>query len=165
MVKTPAVVSTIVVLLLIWMGLNLSLDPQEIAVGLAAAVIISVATGGALTGNLFRLLKPARISAAVKYVFYFIWQMVKANIDIFLRVFKPEIPIKPGIVRAELHLNNPRARSIVANSITLTPGTITIDTRGDFIFVHWVFLPAGDVHERTQQMVDSFAGRLEKIFE
>ncbi len=165
MVKTPAVVSTAAVLLLIWMGLNLSLDPQEITIGLAAAVIIGVATGGALTGNLFKLLKPAKFASAVEYVFYFIWQMIKANIDIFFRVFKPVIPIRPGIVKAELHLKSPRARSIVANSITLTPGTITIDTRGDFIFVHWVFLPDGDVHEKTQQMVDSFAGRLEKIFE
>jgi len=165
MIRTPAVVSTAAVLFLIWIGLILSLDTQELVIGLAAALIVSVATGGALTGNLFRLLKPARLAAAVEYVFYFIWQMVKANIDIFFRVFKPVIPVRPGIVKAGLHVKSPRARSIVANSITLTPGTITVDTRGDFIFVHWVFLPEGDVHEKTQQMVDSFAGRLEKIFE
>lgn len=165
MVKAPAVISTAAVLLLLWVGLTLSLDPQELVIGLASAVIIAAATRGALTGNLFRLLKPARLFAAMDYVVYFLWQMIKANVDIFFRVFRPVIPIKPGIVRAELKVESPRARSIVANSITLTPGTLTVDTRGQFIFVHWVFLPEGDVHAKTQKMVDSFAGRLEKIFE
>ena len=91
--------------------------------------------------------------------------MVKANIDIFLRVFKPVIPIRPGIVMARLGVESPRARSIVANSITLTPGTLTVDMKDDLIFIHWVFLPGGDVREKTQKMVDSFAGRLERIFE
>jgi len=91
--------------------------------------------------------------------------MVKANIDIFFRVFRRVIPIRPGIVRARLNIENPRARSIVANSITLTPGTLTVDMKDDLIFIHWVFLPDGDVHSRTQKMVDSFANRLEKIFE
>ncbi len=53
----------------------------------------------------------------------------------------------------------------MANSITLTPGTLTVDMQEDRIFVHWVFLPEGDVHKRTQDMVNSFAGRLEGIFE
>lgn len=165
MTKTPAVISTAAVLLLIWLGLTLSLDPQEIALGLAVGVIIAAATGGALTGNLFLLLKPARLVAAVGYIFYFMGQMIKANIDIFFRVFRPVIPIKPGIVKASVNLRSPRARSIVANSITLTPGTITIDMKNDCIFVHWLFLPEGDIHAETQRMVDSFAGRLEKIFE
>lgn len=161
----PAVISTALVLLLIWLGLTLTLDGQELVLGITVSLIIAAATAGALTGNLFPLLKPAKMAAAVKYVFYFLGQMIKANIDIFFRVFRPVIPIKPGIVRARLNIKSPRARSIVANSITLTPGTLTIDMKDDQIFIHWVFLPDGDVHSKTQKMVDSFAGRLENIFE
>jgi len=163
--KTPAVISSAAVLMLIWLGLTLSFDPQEIVLGIAVSVIIAVATSGALTGSLFPLLKPSRFIAVIGYTVYFLGQMVKANIDIFFRVFKPVIPINPGIVKAGLNLRSSRARSIIANSITLTPGTITVDMIDDSIFVHWVSLPEGDVHTRTQKMVDSFARRLEKIFE
>ena len=127
--------------------------------------MIADATSGALNGNELPLLAPSRFIASLVYVAYFMGQMVKANIDIFFRVFRPVIPIRPGIVEARLGLRSPRARAIVANSITLTPGTLTMDMKDDRIFVHWVFLPEGDVHKRTQEMVDSFAGRLEKIFE
>ncbi len=163
--NTPAVVSTALVLLLIWLGLTLTLNGQELVLGVAVSIIIAAATAGALTGNLLPLLKPARMAAVTGYVLFFLGQMVKANIDIFFRVFRRVIPIRPGIVRARLNIENPRARSIVANSITLTPGTLTVDMKDDLIFIHWVFLPDGDVHSRTQKMVDSFANRLEKIFE
>lgn len=163
--RTPAVISTSIVLLGIWFSLTLSTDIQEITIGVVVSLIIAIATHGALTGNLFTLLKPRKCLAAINYVFFFLGQMVKANIDIFFRIFRPVIPIRPGIVKAKLTLKSERARAIVANSITLTPGTITIDIIGDEIFIHWVFLPSGDVHSETQAMVDSFAGRLENIFE
>lgn len=161
----PSIVSSSVVLFGIWLSLTLSFDLQEIILGVVVSVLVAVAVKGALTGNLLRLLNPEKFLAAVGYVMFFLVQMVKANIDIFFRIFRPVIPIRPGIVRADLTLKSERARAIVANSITLTPGTITIDIIGDEIFIHWVFLPGGDVHLATQAMVDSFAGRLEKIFE
>ncbi|MEA3265561.1 MAG: Na+/H+ antiporter subunit E [Candidatus Fermentibacteria bacterium] len=161
----PSIVSSSVVLFGIWLSLTLSFDLQEIILGMVVSVLAAVAVKGALTGNLLRLLSPGKFLAVVGYVLFFLAQMVKANIDIFFRIFRPVIPIRPGIVRASLTLKSERARAIVANSITLTPGTITIDIIGDEIFIHWVFLPGGDVHSETQAMVDSFAVRLEKIFE
>jgi len=165
MKRVPAVFSTSVILLGIWLSLTLSTDVQEIVLGVVVSVLVAVATHGALTGNLFRLLKPRKLIAAIGYVLYLLGQMVKANIDVFFRIFRPVIPLKPGIVKVNLSLKSERAKVIVANSITLTPGTITIDIVGDHIFVHWIFLPDGDVHAETQSMVDGFAGRLEKIFE
>ncbi len=161
----PAVVSTSAVLMLIWLGLTMNLSLQEVLLGVIVSTVTAAATSGALTGNALPLLIPGKFLAAVLYVVYFMGQMVKANIDIFFRVFRPVIPIRPGIVEARLRLKSPRARAIVANSITLTPGTLTVDMQEDRIFVHWVFLPEGDVHKRTQDMVNSFAGRLEGIFE
>jgi multicomponent Na+:H+ antiporter subunit E len=165
MKRASAVVSTSVVLLGIWLSLTLSTDIQEIALGVIVSVIAAVATNGALTGNLLPLFKPRKCIAVIGYVFYFLGQMIKANIDVLFRVFRPVIPLNPGIVEAELKLKSERAKAIVANSITLTPGTITIDITGNSIFIHWIFLPVGDVHAETQMMVDGFAERLEKIFE
>lgn len=163
--RFASVISTTVVLFVIWIFLTLSYQLYELILGLAVSLLIAVATHGAFTGNLFRLLKPARLAAELKYVLYFFGKMFMANIDVLLRVLHPVVPVKPGIVRASLLLKSERARNIVANSITLTPGTLTVEMTGTSIFVHWISLPDGDVHEETQKMVDGFAVRLEKIFE
>ncbi len=159
------IISTTTVLFLIWIFLTLSFHPHELVLGFAVSLIIAIATRGVFTGNLFRLLKPSRLVAEVDYVFYFLAKMFMANIDVLFRVLRPVVPINPGIIRAKLPLSSERARNIVANSITLTPGTLTIEMTEDFIFVHWISLPEGDIHEETQKMVDGFANRLERIFE
>ncbi|MFO8184174.1 MAG: Na+/H+ antiporter subunit E [Candidatus Aegiribacteria sp.] len=160
-----SVISSVLVLLIIWMFLTLRLHPQEIILGIVLSVIISFATAGAFTGNLLKLARLRRLIAAADYVFFFLGQMFMANIDVFIRVVKPKVRVDPGIVRASLPLKSPRARSMVANSITLTPGTLTVEMSGDSIFVHWISLPEGDPAGKTQKMVDGFARRLEKVFE
>ena len=52
--------------------------------------------------------------------------MIKANIDVAYRVLHPARPIKPGIVRIRTSLKNPVGKLALANSITLTPGTMTM---------------------------------------
>jgi len=163
--RFAAIITTTIVLFCIWIFLTLSFHAHELVLGLGVTLIIAVATRGAFTGNWFRLLKPVRLAAGISYVFYFLGKMFMANIDVLLRVIHPVVPVKPGIVRASLVMNSERARNIVANSITLTPGTLTVEMNGTSIYVHWISLPDGDIHEKTQEMVDGFANRLVKIFE
>jgi multicomponent Na+:H+ antiporter subunit E len=163
--SAAAVVSTALALLLIWVFLTLSLRTDELILGLGASLIIAVATGGAFTGNAFRLLNPGRFIRTLEYVVYFLGKMFMANMDVLFRVIQPRVPTSPGIVSARLSLSSQRARNIVANSITLTPGTLTVEMTEDRIFVHWISLPSGDAGQVTQEMVNGFASRLERIFE
>ncbi|MEN8209013.1 MAG: Na+/H+ antiporter subunit E [Candidatus Fermentibacteria bacterium] len=160
-----SVLFTAVVLLCIWIFLTLSFHPTELVLGFAVSLIIAVATHGSFTGNLLRLLRPARLTAGVIYVFYFMGKMFMSNIDVLFRVLRPVVPVRPGIVKASLMMSSERARNIVANSITLTPGTLTVEMTETSIFVHWISLPEGDIHEETQKMVDGFANRIKRIFE
>ena len=159
-----SIVSTAGALMGVWLCLTLSFHPQELILGAAVSLIVAAATGGGFTGNLLVLLKPRRILAAIGYVVYFLGQMALANLDVMLRVLRLRVPVNPGIVRASLAPAEERARSIVANSITLTPGTLTVDMTEDSIYVHWISLPRGDAAARTQKMVDGFARRLEMIY-
>jgi len=165
MKRYPAVISTTLILLCIWLFLTLSFKPAELLLGFSISLIISISTHGSFTGNLFRLLNPGKLAAQVNYVLYFLGKMTMANIDVLFRVLSPAVPTKPGIVKASLSLRSERARNMVANSITLTPGTLTVEMTEDSIFVHWISLPEGDVHKETQKMVDGFAERLRRIFE
>lgn len=71
----------------------------------------------------------------VLYLPYIIWEIVKANIDVTKAIFNPT-SISPRIFRTKASQKTGTARVIYANSITLTPGTITLDMRGDDLLIH-----------------------------
>ncbi len=163
--KVGAVLSSVILLFLLWLALTMSQDPQELILGGVLCVLIAVATHGVFTGNMFRLLRPRRFAALLEYMGYLLYQMARANIDVASRVLRLRPVVNPGIVKADARLSSSRARAILANSITLTPGTLSVDLRDSSLYVHWISLPEGDVSAETQHMVDGFARRLEKIFE
>lgn len=74
-----------------------------------------------------------------KYIKYLIWllgQIIVANIQIALIVLNPKLPINPQIVIFKQKMDNPLAHLSLANSITLTPGTVTIDIDDDKYVIH-----------------------------
>ncbi len=79
------------------------------------------------------------IHLAVKlllYIPWLVWAIVKANIDVAKRVLSPSLPISPCMVRIKATQKTDLTRVIYANSITLTPGTVSVDLVGDDILVH-----------------------------
>jgi len=73
------------------------------------------------------------------YVTYWLWlikEIIKANIDIAMVVLNPKLPINPQIVQFKRPMANPIAHVTLANSITLTPGTITMDIDNDVYTIH-----------------------------
>lgn len=72
----------------------------------------------------------------VRYVPWLVFEIVKANVDVALRILRPGLPIRPRVIRVRAGQRTDIGRVIYANSITLTPGTVTIDTEGDDITVH-----------------------------
>ena len=57
------------------------------------------------------------------------------------------------------------AKAFLANSITLTPGTLTVDIVGQDFYVHWINITSDDPAEQTRQIVQRFEGMLKEIFE
>ena len=116
----------------LWLALVGTTDPQEVVAGGAVAVLTALLAGGApFTSRSLRILQPRRLAYALAYVPYMVWAIVKANLDVARRVVDPRLPINPGIVRVKTRLTHPVARTALANSITLTPGTLTMDVKGE----------------------------------
>jgi len=70
---------------------------------------------------------------------YYIWlggEIAKANVAVVKASLKPEIDISPRLVRVPVKANTDLARCIFANSITLTPGTVTVEIEEDAYLVH-----------------------------
>ncbi len=79
----------------------------------------------------------------IYYLLCLVWEILKANIMVALIVLNPRLPISPGMVILRNDLKHDLMRVLYANSITLTPGTITVDLDGDYHMVHAVTDPAG----------------------
>ena len=67
---------------------------------------------------------------------WLLWEIAKANWDVARIILKPSLPIKPRLMRIRASQKTDLAKVIYANSITLTPGTITLDVRDDKFLVH-----------------------------
>lgn len=78
-------------------------------------------------------LRPARLTY---YVPWLLWQIVIASLQVAYAVLHPKCPIDPAVVRFKTRLGNTSSKVILGNSITLTPGTITLEIERDEFLVH-----------------------------
>lgn len=148
-------------LLVIWLLLTYPFSLQELIAGVAAALLISFFPTGASQVMREVRVSPRAVLAAISYGFVFLSALIRANLDVAFRVLKPSLPISPGIVRIRTSLRTPLARTLLANSITLTPGTITVEARGDLFYVHWISVADEDIEEATRKIVGKFERYLE----
>lgn len=80
---------------------------------------------------------------AILYIVAFLTEMVRANFDVAYRVIRPSMPIDPAVVYLPLRVQRPVAIATIANSITLTPGTLTMDydEEANALYVHAIYGP------------------------
>ncbi|MBD3271021.1 MAG: cation:proton antiporter [Elusimicrobia bacterium] len=153
---------------IVWILLNWPPDWQHAITGAVVAVLIMLLIGNMFTTPVEIMHHPMRYMYFIfYYVPVFLWEVFKANVDVAYRVGHPSLPIKPGIVKVKTSLKSPTALTFLANSITLTPGTMTVDIDEEkgVLYVHWINVTTQDETEATRQVVERFEKILEKIFE
>jgi multicomponent Na+:H+ antiporter subunit E len=153
------------ILLVIWLMLTWSLQWQEVAVGIVIALIAELMLGDIFPSGAVKIFYPHRLFWLVVYAVEFIGYVIKANFDVAYRVLNLYLPIRPGIVKVRTKLKTDMARTFLANSITLTPGTLTVDCVGDHLYIHWINIVSEDPQEETEIIVRKFERLLERIFE
>lgn len=152
------------ILFIIWLLLTASFHWQEVVTGALASLVLAVL----LHKKYYQLGLPPisarRIAWSVFYVLVLFKEIVAANIDVAYRVIHPKMPIKPGIVVIKTGLKQDIAKMILANSITLTPGTFTLDILEDRILIHWINVESGETEEATRLIGERFEKYLRVIF-
>ena len=145
-------------LMLIWLIANGTLAPETIITG--AVISAAIALAFAAFARVYSVIRwsPRVILNYLMYLSVFLIELVKANLYVMRLVFSPRIDIHPGIVEIKTSLQSPIGRLALANSITLTPGTLVVDIRGDSLFIHWINVTVTDPVAATQEI----AGRFEK---
>ncbi len=154
------------ILELFWILWNNTLDFKIWLYGLIPSIVIVLLFGNAVMIFQGVKLTPKGFIYSFIYVFVFVWAVIKSNIDVLLRVISPKLKIKPGIVKVKTQLKSPMARMILANSITLTPGTFIVDIKDDVFYVHWIEVCCTEDTERiSKEIAGKFENLLLKIYE
>ncbi len=153
-----------VVLLLFWLLLNASLAPDVLMVGVAAAFLIAlfIHNGRSLFSG-FNL-TPRAMGAALTFLLYFLKELVKSNLRLAVIVLTPSLPVNPGIVKVRTRLKSPVGRLLLANAITMTPGTLTVELRDEWLYIHWVTVESVDLDAATASIVAGYERYLEVMY-
>ena len=152
----------------IWMLLSWPPGTQDILMGIPVSAFVTFMTIDLLVEKSKPFKNPIKYLWFVYYIAIFLWECLKANIDVAYRVIHPGLPIRPGTVRVKTGLKSDVALTFLANSITLTPGTTTvdIDKYKGYIYIHWLCVEKGyDKAAARLAVVEKFENILKRIFE
>ncbi|MCX7902944.1 MAG: Na+/H+ antiporter subunit E [Caloramator sp.] len=161
--KSAAVFATFILCYLVWILFTLTFTAQELIVGAIVSLLVALFTANYfIHEDAFYLLKPNVLINFIIYVlFIFPVELWKANVDVAKRALSPKLPINPGIVKVPVDLKSEYGLAMLANSITLTPGTITMDiveeNGQNFYYIHWIDVAS----KNSKEAGDMIKGRLE----
>jgi multicomponent Na+:H+ antiporter subunit E len=151
-------------LLILWVMLTTTFHYQEFWPGVAIALLIALFTNEFYLRLGFPPITPKRFIYFIWYIIILFFEIIRANFDVALRVIRPSLPINPGVVIIQTELKSDIAKAILANSITLTPGTFTLDIQEDKLLIHWIDVSATDIENTTQVIGEKFEKYLRIIF-
>ena len=140
-------------------------DWQSLILGLFVALLTALLFKEAFTHQPWNMFSPVRVGWLLLYLPVFLYYCIRANLQVVYLVLHPDMPIKPGIVKVRTKLKSESGVTALANSITLTPGTLTVDVaNGNELYVHWLVVETTDVEKATEIIVSRFEFFLEKMF-
>ena len=158
---------------LIWNAVRRPVGTQDLIIGALVSLFITFMTAD-LAAQLDDKKAPARygpfgIIIKTVYLLYFavifLWECVKANIDVAFRVLHPDLPIRPGTIKIKTALKSDLGLTFLANSLTLTPGNTTIDVDKDagVLYVHRLCIK--DAQTDSIPVAVKFENILKRIFD
>ncbi len=158
-------VALFILALIFWMLITFRITLSNIIVGSVAAILCSVIFAPYYFHGVHKFLQPHRYYWFCIYLFFFIIACVKANFDVAYRVLHPAMPIRPGIVKVKTTLKSEFAKTLLANSITMTPGTITVDIINDDFYIHWIYVKSEDPEVYTKMITGKFEKYIKRFAE
>lgn len=147
-------------LLLIWMLLNNSLSAGHLVLGSLLAVLIP-RLSAAFWPEQVRIRRPVLL---LRFVGIVLWDILVANVIVARRILGPVDALQPGFMRIPLDVQSPLAISLLANTISLTPGTVSCDLSPDrrFLLVH--ALHVTDIEAEVRQIKTRYEQPLKEVF-
>ncbi|MHC1590131.1 MAG: Na+/H+ antiporter subunit E [Candidatus Hecatellaceae archaeon] len=153
----------------LWLLLVFTVRFDELVVGAAACAVVAYLSSGMMVrGEAKSKLNPARWFWALAYfVYYWLYFEVKAHLDVIKRIINPKMPLRPGIVKVPYGLKSDCGIVCVANSITNTPGTVTVnvDEAGKAYYVHWIWVVSPEPEVCRREISAGFEKYVRRFFD
>lgn len=156
-------ISLFLLLYLLWLLIS-GFEMGEWILGGIVALILT----GILRNRVSLSLGRKSVGRAIVFLFIYIpvliADLIKANFDVARRILDPALPLNPGFVKIPTEVGSDLGKLTLANSITLTPGTLSMDADDDHIYIHWIDVK-GDSPKSHQDYVSSdFEKILRRVF-
>lgn len=150
-----------VLLALAWVALTGQLTPLNFAFGFGLGYAL-LWLARRPTGETTYFIKVWRV---LKFAAFFGWQLVLANLRVTVEILTPAHTMRPAVVAVPLEVTRPAAVTLLANVITLTPGTLSLDVspNGQTLYVHAMHVPDADSFRR--EIKEGFERYIKEIFE
>lgn len=142
------------VLLVVWLLLNNTVSPGSILFGSVLALVIPLLTTP-LQNPHPSLRRPL---LAVKYLFVLVWDIILSNIEVAIQVMGPLHKLAPGFIAIPLDMKGDLPITLLASSISLTPGTVSVEVSKDH---QWLYVHALNLKDEAK-MIQSIKHRYEK---
>jgi multicomponent Na+:H+ antiporter subunit E len=127
-------------LMAFWIAMSGFLDAVHLTMGVVSVVGVMLLNYKLKQNKFFdddmENLNELRFGRAFYYFFWLFYQVVVAGFHVLFVIIRPSMPIKPTMVTFKVDLPSSHAKVILGNSITLTPGTLTVDIEDDTFTIH-----------------------------
>jgi multicomponent Na+:H+ antiporter subunit E len=124
------------ILLVFWIILTATFAAYDLVLGAICSALVAAITLALLGQTLDPNFTPRVILRLPWFILRLIWEIIKANYDVAKIILNPKLPIDPRIVQYRTFLPEDLHKTFFADSITLTPGTVTVELEGDTLSVH-----------------------------
>ncbi|MCP3740632.1 Na+/H+ antiporter subunit E [Rossellomorea sp. BNER] len=143
----------------IWMFLSVSFTSKSFFVGFLLGLLIIYAFRRFFTGRFYLL----RVWAIISLIVLFIKELILANISVLMAIIRPKLDIKPGIFALPTELKSDWEITVLANLITLTPGTLVVDISFDnkILYIHSIDMP--DADEAVNEIKNTFEKAIKEV--
>lgn len=96
----------------------------------------------------------------IKFAGFFIWHSVAGGVDVAMRAIRPSMPIAPGFVSCPMRLPEVSARVLLADTVSLLPGTLSAGMQGDMLVIHVLDcrLPIAEDVRRVEEQISRALG-------
>ncbi len=140
-------------LFVMWLILTSSLHVENLVIGLVISLSIAIFYTKIFTFNKFEMIHPFWL---FMYLVVLVKNLIISNMQIAKRTLSKDLRLSPAIIAVKTDLKSDWKKLLLANSITLTPGTLTLDIKDDVLFIH-VIECKGDKKLITKEFEDIIA--------
>ncbi len=146
-----------ILLFTLWMVLTSNVQIFNIVIGIGVSFSIALLYTKLFIHKAFEFISPVWFMV---YLYVLLKNLILSNIQISKRILRPDMKLSPAIVAVKTNLESDWKKLLLANSITLTPGTLTLDIKDDTLFIHVIEYDEGS---NKENIIKEFEDIIAKI--